>query len=249
MFSDYVVRRGDGLLRTLLTSNLAFPQGPLFQVYGMSAPAGFTAGTSVALDGTQRAGILTQAAFLTRHAHRNQSAPVQRGLVLRENVMCQTIQPPPMNVNTTPPAPTPATTTRQRFEQHSADPQCSSCHSLMDPIGLGLESYDGVGAFRTMDGTNAVDARGHIYAGGADLDGDFNGAVELANKLAGSTRVSDCVVNQWFRFSLGRMESTNDACSIVAIRDGFRASNGNIRALLAAVALSPAFRNVRAVGN
>lgn len=53
------------------------------------------------------------------------------------------------------------------------------------------------------------------------------------------------MVNQWFRFSLGRMETTSDACSLQGARDAFDASGGNIRELLARIALSPAFRNVR----
>jgi len=81
--------------------------------------------------------------------------------------------------------------------------------------------------------------------GGPDLDGKFNGPVELAQRLANSQAVSNCMVNQWFRYSMGRMESTNDACSIQGIREAFTASGGNIRELLARVALSPAFRNVR----
>jgi len=119
----------------------------------------------------------------------------------------------------------------------------------MDPIGLGFESYDGIGAFRTMDGTGTVDATGEIISAGADLDGKFDGAIELANRLANSTEVSNCMVNQWFRYSMGRMETTNDACSIQGVRDAFTASGGNIRELLARVALSPAFRNVRLTGS
>ena len=118
MFTDYVVRKGDGLLKTLLTSNLAFPQGGLFSIYGVTQPSGFTVGTPVTLDATQRAGILTQAAFLTRWAHGNQTSPVHRGKLIRLNVMCGYIPPPPANVNTTPPAPTAATSTRERFAQH-----------------------------------------------------------------------------------------------------------------------------------
>jgi len=115
----------------------------------------------------------------------------------------------------------------------------------MDPIGLGFETFDAIGAFRTMDGLGPVDATGNIVMGGPDLDGKFNGPVELAQRLANSQAVSNCMVNQWFRYSMGRMESTNDACSIQGIREAFTASGGNIRELLARVALSPAFRNVR----
>jgi len=245
MFSDHVVRKGDGLLKTLLTSNIAFPQGGLFSVYGVSQPAGFTVGMPVTLDAGQRAGILTQAAFLTRWSHGNQTSPVHRGRLVRLNVMCGYIPPPPANVNTTPPVPTPATSTRQRFAQHSTDPQCAACHVMMDPIGLGFETFDGIGAFRTMDGLGAVDATGQIVSAGPDLDGAFNGPVELAKTLSQSQVVSNCMVSQWFRFSMGRMETTNDSCSIQGIRESFAASGGNIREMLARIALSPSFRNVR----
>jgi hypothetical protein len=249
MFSDYVVLKGDGLLKTLLTSNLAFPQGGLFDVYGLAQPAGFTAGTPVMLDATQRAGILTQAAFLTKWSHANQTSPVHRGKLVRLNLLCGFIGSPPPNVNTTPPVPTPATSTRQRFAQHESDPVCASCHLLMDPIGLGLEHFDPIGAFRNVDGLGPVDATGQFLDAGPDLDGSFNGAIELANKLAQSTEVRDCVASQWFRFSMGRMESTNDACSIQSLRDNFSASEGNVRDLLARIVLSPAFRSVRLNGS
>src|SRR6185503_2899515 len=130
------------------------------------------------------------------------------------------------------------TSTRERFAQHDADPTCANCHLLMDPIGLGFENFDGIGAYRTMDGLGTVDATGNITSAGADLAGTFNGAVELANKLAGAQEVSNCFANQWFRFSMGRMETTNDACSIKGIRDAFRSSGGNIRDLILRVALS-----------
>ena len=245
MYSDYVVRKGDGLLKTLLTSNLSFPQGGLFDLYGVAQPAGFKVGDPVALDGSKRAGILTQAAFLTRWAHGNQTSPVHRGKLVRLNVMCGYVPPPPVNANTNPPAPTTSTSTRQRFAQHDADPNCAGCHQLMDPIGLGFETFDGIGAFRTMDGTAMVDATGNIISAGPDLDGTFDGPVDLAKRLADSEVVSNCMVSQWFRYSMGRMETTNDACSIQGIRQAFNAAGGNIRELLARVAQSPAFRNVR----
>src|SRR6185369_10152416 len=238
MFTDSVIRGGDGRLETLLTSSTAFPQGGLFDVYGVAQPAGFTVGTPVTLPAGQRAGLLTQAAFLARWAHADQSSPVHRGKLVRLNVICGHVDPPPPGVNTTPPPPSPVTSTRQRFAQHSTDLVCASCHQLMDPIGLGFEHYDAVGAYRDTDGLGTVDATGQILSSGPDLAGTFDGALELAQKLARSTEVESCVASQWFRFSMGRMESTDDACSIKEVRDGFRASGGNVRALLARIALS-----------
>jgi hypothetical protein len=248
MFVDHVILKGDGLLKSLFTSNLSFPQGGLFSVYGMTQPSGFAVGNQVMLPPAQRSGLLTRAAFLTQHSHRDQTSPVHRGLIIRENLLCTEIPAPPPGANTTPPPPTPITSTRQRFEQHESDQTCAVCHMLMDPIGLGLENYDSIGMYRTKDGLGDVDPNGKINKAEADVAGAFSGAIELSNKLAQSKQVSDCVASQWFRFSMGRMESTDDACSMQAIYDGFRASNGNIRTLLGQIAKSAAFRNVRTTG-
>ncbi|HEY3595728.1 MAG TPA: DUF1592 domain-containing protein [Polyangiaceae bacterium] len=247
-FSDYVVLQGDGRLETLLTSNMSFPEGGLFDVYGVSQPAGFTPGSPVMLDPNQRAGLLTQAAFLTKWSHNNQTSPVHRGKLVRLNLLCGTIGSPPPNVDTTPPPPSAATSTRERFAQHESDPVCAGCHVLMDPIGLGFEHFDPIGKYRDVDGLGPVDATGQFIRAGADLDGSFNGAIELANDLAHSEEVRNCVANQWFRFSMGRIESTDDACSIQSLRQTFATSGGNVRELLSRIVLSTSFRSVRLNG-
>ncbi|WP_437314313.1 DUF1592 domain-containing protein [Sorangium sp. So ce385] len=244
-FTDHVVRQGDGLLRTLLSADYTFPEGPLFDLYEIEPPDGFEPGDPVPLDPSRRAGILTQAAFLARWSHHNQTSPIHRGIVVRENLMCQPLSPPPANVNNVPPPVDDVTSTRERFAQHVADPGCAGCHQFIDPIGLGFEHYDAIGKYRATDGLGEVNAAGEITSAREDLAGPYYGGVELAKKLAGSSEVADCVANQWFRFALGRIESTDDACSIQTIHEGFKASGGNIRTLLSQVALSDAFRHVR----
>jgi hypothetical protein len=250
-FADRVIRGGDGKLGTLFTASFSYPTAPLFALYGVAQPAGFKAGDQVMLDPKQRGGLLTQAAFLTAKAHRDQTSPVHRGLLVRENLLCQPIPSPPVNVNTTPPPVTPATTTRERFAAHEANPACGGCHVLMDPIGLGFENYGPIGEYRTMDGNSPVDPSGEIRnVPGENIDaaGTFDGAIDLGNHLAQSRRVGDCVATQWFRFSLGRMESNDDACTLQTIRAGFAASGSNVRDLLKAIVLGNAFRSVRVVG-
>jgi hypothetical protein len=84
-----------------------------------------------------------------------------------------------------------------------------------------------------------VDATGNIVQAGPELQGTFDGAVELASKLAQSADVRNCVANQWFR-PLGRMESTNDSCSVAACTMlAPRAATSPDRAVM-----SPSFRNV-----
>jgi len=247
-FSDYVVRRGDGLLGTLLTASFSFPQGPLFALYQIPQPAGFQAGDRVALDPTQRAGILTQPAFLASHAHRDQTSPVHRGLVVRENMLCQPIPAPPPDVNAAPLPPAAGQTTRDRFAAHESDPACGKCHQMMDPIGLGFENYDAIGAFRMTEAGLPIDASGEIMNAAADVAGRFDGVIQLGRRLAASSQVGNCVANQWFRFALGRMEANDDACALAAVHAAFQASGGNLRELITNIVLSDAFRNVRSVG-
>jgi hypothetical protein len=248
-FSDYVVRSGDGLLSTLLTADFSFPEGPLFALYGVEEPANFSPGDQVSLASAHRAGILTQPAFLATHAHQDQTSPVHRGIVIRENVLCQTMKPPPAGVNNVVPPRTESSSTRERIMQHRADPGCAVCHDMIDPLGMAFENYDAIGAYRTMDGLGAVDASGSFTHTRDDLQGDFQDAVGMATMLAQASEVEDCVADQWLRFALGRVESLDDACSLVSIHEGFRAADGNIRTLLALIATSDAFKYVRSTAS
>lgn len=245
-FADGVIRRGDGTLGSLLTASHAHLSESLVSLYGVQPPADFEA--EVPLDSTQRAGLLTRAAFLTAHAHRDQTSPVHRGILVRENLLCQIIPSPPADVDNTAPSVNAATTTRERFAQHVEDPSCAACHTLIDPIGLGFENYDPIGAYRTHEGSFEVDASGEVLAAGSDVEGPFTGAVELSQRLARSEMVSACFSKQWFRFALGRMESSDDACSLDALYGAMERSGGNVRELLAALVQTPAFTHVRTQG-
>ena len=225
-------------------AHYSFPQGPLFSLYGLPEPAGGPAGQPVQLNPQQRGGIFTQAAFLADHAHPNQPSPVQRGKVIRRDVLCDVLPNPPPNVNTQPPDPSPNATTRQRFAVHESDPSCGGCHKLMDPIGFGFENYDGVGTFLTKkEAGQPVDATGEIYSEEpAIADQSFNGAIDLGEKLSQDPQVQSCFVTQWYRFTFGHLESADDACALQGLSQGFVASNLDIRQLLVQIATSDAFR-------
>src|SRR5207253_2326095 len=74
-------------------------------------------------------------------------------------------------------------TMRQQMEQHRANPACASCHERMDPIGFGLESFDGIGMSREKEGEFAIDSSGKLVTGEA-----FKGAVDLSAILATKKR-------------------------------------------------------------
>lgn len=244
-FAYDVLLQGDGKLQTLLTAPFTIAGDALLPIYGVSRPAGAAAQDHLPLDPGQRAGILTQASFLAVHAHPDQSAPVKRGKIVRQNVMCEPIPDPPPNVNTAPPAPSPNATTRQRFATHESVASCAACHTLIDKIGFGLENFDGLGQYRTMDGTQPVDASGEFVAT-EDLNGPFNGAIDLASKLAGSAEVHACVTSQWLSYALGRAQTSDDACSQSQLVTAFNTSGQNVKQLLVDILTSDSFRYRRA---
>jgi hypothetical protein len=242
-FADYVLREGDGSLDTLLTAPWSVIDDPaLAELYGVGVPAAHVPGEPLELDAAERAGLLTHAGFLARFAHTNQTSPVHRGVVIRTNVLCQQLPPVPEDVDNTPPDPAPDATTRERFAEHTSNPECAACHVLIDGIGFGFEHYDAVGAFRTMEGTLPVDASGNLLAVSDIPEGEFDGAIELSAMLAQSEEVRRCVAQQWFNFGMGRVQGDEDDCSTDQIYERFEASEWNVRELMLAVVETAAFR-------
>lgn len=238
-FSDHVIRAGDGLLDTLFTAPFSFIDAPLAKLYGVTLPAGHDATKPYSLDPAERAGILTQAGVLAVHSHADQASPIRRGKLVRENLFCQPLSPPPPDADITPPEPDPDASTRERFEQHRTDPKCAGCHSLIDPLGFGFENYDGIGAFRSMEAGKPINASGEIK--GTDVDGTFVGATELSRKLAASPLVRACLSQHWFNYALGRTKGDADACSMKVVAEAFSKSN-DIRDLLLTLVTTDAFR-------
>jgi hypothetical protein len=244
-FVGEVMTADGGRLETLLTAPFSVTNGPLATLYGAPAGAGGAADQwrKVALDGKQRAGLLTQAGFLAAHGALDGSSPIRRGLAVRERVLCSEVPQPPPGVDANVPAVTPSTTTRQRFDKHRADPSCAACHELMDKLGYGFESYDGIGRYRTTENGVNVDDSGEVL--GTDADGPFKGAAELARKLAGSRQVHHCVTEQWFRYAFARLNGAADSCVVNALVERFAAADFRISDLLLAIVESDAFRTYR----
>jgi hypothetical protein len=240
-FTDSVMREGDGSLVTLLTSTSSFASGPLHEVYGLPAPAD-SEWHAVAFDGRDRAGILTHASFLARTSHPNQTTPVLRGKAIRESFLCTSLPEPPPDIDTTPPDLDPDLTTRERFSQHATDPVCAGCHGLMDPIGLGFEGYDALGQRRAVEAGKPVDESGDVFASW-DADGAFTGVPELAERLAGSLQVHECMVDQWFAYTYGRTPTDADFCALVELDDAFQGAGLRFPDLLTALVQSEAFRH------
>ncbi len=237
---DSVVWQGDGSVRGLLLAPYAFVNRSLAPIYGMPDPGQGDVLVKVDVNPAERAGILTTPALLSVQAHPYDSAPIARGKFIRTRMFCQALTPPPANVVITVPPPDPTLTTRERFARHTSDPACSGCHSMIDPVGFGLENFDAIGAYRTSDNGKAVDSTGALA--GTDVDGPYSGGVELANKLAMSAAVRQCAVVNASRWAFGRQEIETDRLVAANIESQLGAAGMDVRELLVAITLSDSFR-------
>lgn len=237
-FVDHVYWES-GNVSTLFDSKRIYLNDRLSSIYGASI-----SGTDFQpVEQDDRAGLVTQPGLLALLAHSNQSAPVLRGVFVLERLMCVSVPPPPPTVNNTPPDPDPNATTRERFRVHTENPDCAGCHRIIDGVGFGFEGYDQLGRYRTLENGLPIDVSGEVLAGGdTTLNGTFNGAKELAARLAQSSRVRDCVAAGWYRFALGRLETEADKCSLDEVKASFSKTSGDLRELLVAITRSVAFR-------
>lgn len=239
---DDIVNRRDGDLRELFSSRRTFLNAELAALYGVEAE-GATPITFVPVElpaEGPRAGLLTTGAFLAMNAHPSETSPTLRGKYVRERVLCQTVLPPPddIDIDLSPPSDGMPRTLRERLEEHRSNPQCATCHAFMDPPGMLFEHFDSVGAWRDTEPGGAIDSSG-------DLDGiPLEDASDLATMLRDDRRVPRCVVRQLYRHTMGRLEERQETAALVALEDTFAASGYRFRDLLVAFTTSEAFRTV-----
>lgn len=232
-FTTAVVLSGDAKLSTLLTSNESYIDGSLAALYGVSAPT--KAWDKVTLPADERVGVLTHASMMAAHSGASETSWVHRGKVIRERFLCDPVGSPPPGVESN----------EAKDLARLEDPACSGCHQKMDPIGFGFDAYSPTGSYRLVDEHGkAVTTAGNVAdtEAGSDIAGQFDGAVELAHKLAASEDVGRCVAVQWFRYATRRVESDQDACSVAALQKKFAESNYDVRELLVAIATTDSFR-------
>jgi len=194
----------------------------------------------VDLMGARAGGILAHGAMMTTHASPTSSSPIHRGVFVREQILCEELQPPPDGLDIMPPAFNPDLSTRERFAAHTDDEQCAGCHRLIDDIGFGFERYDGIGRYRDEEGGAPVDTSGLIFRIDAE-DVEFDGLGELAAFVATDAQVKQCYSRQWLRFGLGETEGMNADCYVEALTESLTEDGDRITAVVRAITRLPHF--------
>jgi hypothetical protein len=224
-------------LKELLTSDTTYVDARLAAHYGLPAPEG-TGFVEVALGDAPRRGLLTQAGLMAVLSHPQVTSPVKRGKWVLEQLLCIPPAPPPPGVDAQPPEFDPNASVREQLEAHRANPECAVCHDTIDPLGLGLEHYDAVGAYRTIDGGKPIDATGNLPNGGAS----FDDALGMAASLADSEDFARCTVRHTLTYALGRGVTPGDFPYIEEIAAEAMASDFALEDLVIAIVTSEMFR-------
>jgi Protein of unknown function (DUF1592)/Protein of unknown function (DUF1588)/Protein of unknown function (DUF1595)/Protein of unknown function (DUF1587)/Protein of unknown function (DUF1585) len=218
-----------GRMRDLVGADYGFVDARLARIYGLTGSFDATF-RRVTLTAGRRAGLLTQASLLTLNASGAVGSPIKRGVFVLDRFLCAPPRPVPGNVNNVPPAPDATRSNRARFEAHTRDPYCASCHGRIDPVGFLFEHYDAIGRWQDLDNGASVDARGAALIDGANVEAAD--AVEFAARVATTDQVRDCAVQWWFRHAAGRAPVEADACALASMRAATREGDAHFEAML-----------------
>ena len=210
-------------------------------LYGVKGQFG-DALQKVELDPAQRAGLLTQVGFLATRAFSQSSSPIHRGVFIQRRLLCATIPNPPANVPSLPTVDgTQIKTTREQVDRHTSPANCAGCHhTLINPVGFGLENYDGAGRYRTQENGVAIDASGELA--GTEARAKFMSGVEMARAVSEAPEARACYARNWFRYTLGREETAGDACALGQLAARLADDKYTALDLLADLSRTPSFR-------
>ena len=225
-------------LTQFFSADVNFVNGDLARLYGMSGSA-FDPERAVSVASDPRRGFLGLASFLTVTSFAHRTAPTLRGKWVLENLLCTEIAPPPPNVPQLEEGQSDQSlNVRERLAEHRTNPQCATCHEILDPIGLGLESFDAIGRYRERYPMgDAVDASGVLPSGER-----FDGLMELSALLADDPRLVECASEKLLTYALSREVEESDAPYLEEIRTRAAAAGNSVRALLAEIVRSQPFR-------
>jgi hypothetical protein len=236
-----------GPLAELLTTKTAAINTTLAALYGITlptTPADETSFVQVELPAT-RGGLLTQAAFLASGSRPDgDDSVVARGLVINAALLCAQNPPfptDPATLEKVTQIPDPNATAREKAEYRSVTEPCGECHRGFDPYGLALQTYDGIGRYRTMD------AQGYPIEPSVTLPANAGGgiakdAIDMQRQIASSPAFASCVAKNIFNWALAEgVPVTPNSCATARVVEGFEAGDQTFSSLLQQIAVSEGF--------
>jgi hypothetical protein len=235
-YFEYIVQNDRSVLE-FLDSDYAFVNDRLAKHYGLPDIKG-SEFRKVTLPDSRRGGVITMASTLTVTSNPTRTSPVKRGKWILENILGTPPPPPAPDAGELPPTSQLKGTLRQQMEQHRENPKCAVCHAKLDPLGFGLENFDGIGAWRTQDNKKDIDSSG-VLPGGEK----FSGPAELRKVLLGKADLfRRCLAEKLLTFGLGRGLEYYDKCVLDDVVSSAKANKDTFSALVLAIVQSDPFQ-------
>lgn len=240
LFFENLVQEDRSVLE-ILTADYTFVNERLARHYGIPNVTG-SQFRRVELEGESRRGILGHGSILTLTSVADRTSPVIRGKWILEVLLGSPPPPPPPNVPdlaaTMDQASGRTLSVREAMELHRSNPACTSCHKVIDPLGLALENFDATGAWRIKDNGVPVDASGELYDG-TPLDGPAGlrqALMKYQNVFLGSFTES------LMTYALGRRVEYYDMPTVREIVREAGANDYRISSFIKDIVGSPAFQ-------
>jgi len=242
---------------SLIQSDFAYLNGRLAQHYGLAEMTGSALRRVNLPKDSPYGGLLTQGAILKVSANGTSTSPVLRGVWIMDRLIGQPPPPPPPGVPAVEPDIRGANTIRELIAQHTKSKTCATCHAKFDPVGLALENFDVLGAWRTRyRGTSegeritGIDRAGHDFAftlaGKVDASGQLADGRRFANIhdlkaiLAASPRqLARNLLHQFTLYATGTPVQFSDRRDIEAMLDACAKDGYRVRDLVHALVQSP----------
>jgi hypothetical protein len=225
-----------------IDARYTFLNEPLAKFYGIDGVKGPDF-RKVELTSGQRGGVVTQAGVLAvANLYPNRTSPTLRGKYILGNILGDPPPPPPPGIPDLDVSKVGTDVSmRKQLEAHRSDPYCASCHSKMDVLGFGLENYDAIGKWRTMDGKFPIDAQGTMPDGRS-----FKTAAEMRTVLLDSLpQFSRCLTEKMMTYALGRGMQPYDNPALDGIDKALAADRYRFQTLIYEIVRSLPFQSRR----
>jgi len=240
------VLRNDLSILNFLESDFATVNQRLAKFYGIDGVEGDEFRRVALSPEHRRGGVLTMAGLLTYLSDGTRTLPVRRGAWILDEIFNDPPPPPPPNAGEIQPnASGERLTVRERLELHRNEATCASCHAKIDPLGLALENYDAIGAWR--DQQNGEGFRGGksppIDASGTMPDGrPFAGPAEFKQSLlAKKDRFARAFAEKMLTYALGRPVGYVDDATLERLTDTLIRNDYRIQSLVTDIVTSEPF--------
>jgi hypothetical protein len=241
----YVVHEDRSLLE-LIDCNYTFLNEELAKYYGIPGVTGKEMRKVMLPPGSPRGGILTQGTTLSVTSNPTRTSPVKRGVFILDAILGTRPPPPPPNIPALEDAASPeklkTMTLRENLALHASNKSCASCHSRMDPLGLALENFNAMGAWRDSELGRPIDPAGKLITGEK-----FSNVQELKHVLATkhSRDFYYCVTQKLMTYALGRALDYYDVETVDRLVAQLEADGGRPTELLRGIVNSAAFQQTR----